>query len=157
MSYGRKSRLLIQLAWLLPVSWVVMAFSHEAGHILGGWSCGGTLADAELRPWKVPHSLFRPDPRPLVTLWCGPVLGVVMPLAAAAVIRHPRAWFVAWFCCLGNGTYLSLAWVTGDRLLDTARLLNHRASPILVGAYCLATVTVGYIGFRRMVLRLMQR
>ena len=69
-----------RLTALLGLAWCVMTFTHEAGHIVGGWLCGGTLVDAKLWPWTLPYSVFNPDPRPLVTLWSGPVLGAVVPL-----------------------------------------------------------------------------
>ncbi|RMF40779.1 MAG: hypothetical protein D6753_10925 [Planctomycetota bacterium] len=61
---------------------MVMAFTHEIGHIVGGWCCGGTLKTADLIPWHLPYSIFDPDPKPLVTLWCGPILGIVVPPTA---------------------------------------------------------------------------
>ena len=65
-----------------------MTFTHEAGHVVGGWTCGGTLREAHLLPWELPYSTFEPDPLPLVTLWSGPVLGALVPLAGAAAARR---------------------------------------------------------------------
>lgn len=135
-------------AALLIASWCVMALTHECGHILGGWAGGGTLQYAELRPWRLPYSIFEPDPRPLVTLWSGPILGVVVPLAAAILVRHPWMWFVAHFCVLANGVYLAAAWFSGDPLLDTPRLLHAGGRPISIIGYCVATIGFGYIRFR---------
>jgi len=126
-----------------------MAFTHELGHIVGGWCCGGTLKTADLLPWHLPYSLFDPDPKPLVTLWCGPILGVVVPLAVAVAIRREWVWFVANFCVLANGAYIALAWISGDRYLDTPQLLNHGAHPFTIGVYCLLAIGIGYVGFRR--------
>ena len=95
---------------LLTASWAVMTFTHEAGHVLSGWACGGILRHADLAPWHLPHSSFDPDPRPLVTLWGGPILGALVPLTAALVVRRGWAWFVAFFCLLANGSYLATAW-----------------------------------------------
>ena len=72
---------------LLIGSCCAMAFTHEMGHIVGGWCCGGALKNADLLPWHLPYSIFDPDPKPLVTLWCGPVLGVVVPVAIALLVR----------------------------------------------------------------------
>lgn len=79
-----------------------MTLTHECGHIVGGWMGGATLTDCDLAPWRMPYSLHAPDPRPLMTLWSGPVLGVIVPLLAAAVIQRPWSWFVADFCVLAN-------------------------------------------------------
>lgn len=140
---------------LLAASWCVMTFTHEAGHVVAGWAAGGTLVEADLAPWGLPHSSFDPDPHPLVTLWGGPILGVLVPLAVALVARRTWAWFVAYFCLLANGSYLAVAWLTGERYLDTARLLEHGAHPALVAAYCAATIGVGYVGFRRACVRVL--
>ena len=70
------------------------------------------------------------------------------PLLAAVVIRRPVVWFIADFCILANGIYLALAWVTGDRLLDSARLLEAGENPVLIGIFCLMTISIGYFRFR---------
>ena len=133
---------------LLLVSWCVMTLTHELGHIVGGWCCGGTLKDADLWPWRLPYSIFDPDPSPLTTLWCGPVLGVLVPVAIALILKRPSIWFVAHFCVLANGAYLATAWYSGDQFLDTTKLLHHGASPVLIAIYCVLTVGLGYVGFR---------
>lgn len=140
---------ILRFAFLLAASWTTMAITHESGHILGGWFCGGTLQAADLWPWSLPHSLFAPDPHPLVTLWCGPLLGVLVPMGLASAIRREWGWFIAHFCVLANGVYLAAAWLSGDRYLDTPRLLEHGASPIAIGVYCLLTISRGYAGFRQ--------
>lgn len=132
-----------------------MTFTHEMGHILGGWCCGATLRSFDLLPWHLPYSIFDPDPKPLVTLWSGPILGVVAPLSAALAIRRDWTWFVANFCVLANGAYLATAWISGDRYLDTPRLLEHGAHPITIGLYCALTISFGYLGFRRSCIRLL--
>lgn len=134
---------------LLVVSWSAMVICHEAGHIVCGWAGGGTLQHADLAPWRLPHSHFDPDPNPLLTLWGGPILGVLVPGAIAVVVRHRWMWFIASFCVLANGCYLALAWWSGESNLDTTKLLRHGASPTLIVLYCVVTIVVGYLGFRR--------
>lgn len=125
-----------------------MAFTHEVGHLIGGRAGGAALRHAELRPWRLPHSLFQPDPKPLLTLWMGPILGVVIPVAIALIVRHPWMWFIAHFCVLANGCYLAAAWIAGDPFLDTPRLLDAGARPVSILIYCLITMTFGYLRFR---------
>ena len=145
----RFGRRLAELVLLILVSWVVMTFTHETGHLIGGWASGATLTDVDLAPWRLPYSLHGPDPYPLVTLWSGPLLGVLLPLGLALVIRRPWAWLIADFCLLANGVYLALAWVSGDRFLDTPRLLAAGADPISIAVFCLLTIGPGYFRFRR--------
>lgn len=143
------TRRVLTLAALLLAAWCVMTVTHELGHIVGGWIGGGTLRDFEWRPWRLPHSQFQPDPFPRLTLWAGPIVGVAAPLFAAAMIRQLWAAFLGDFCLLANGVYLALAWITGDALLDTARLLEHGASRLSIAAYCVGTITLGYTRFRK--------
>ncbi len=126
-----------------------MTFVHELGHIACGYASGGALIDADLIPWHLPYSFFDPDPYPLVTLWGGPVLGVIVPVSIAILFRANWIWFIANFCVLANGLYIATAWVTGDRFLDTPKLLESGAHPVSIGLYCLLTIVTGYLGFRR--------
>ncbi|MGV3485574.1 MAG: hypothetical protein ACO1RT_14245 [Planctomycetaceae bacterium] len=138
----------VMLAVMLCVSWVVMTCTHELGHIIGGWSGGATLVDFEIRPWRLAYSLHNPDPNPQRTLWLGPLFGVAAPIAIAALVRRRVAWFVADFCLVANGGYLALAWLSGDRFLDTPRLLAAGTHPAWIAVYCIVTISIGYIRFR---------
>lgn len=146
-----------KFAGLLVASWVVMTTVHECGHILCGLTCGGHLVSADLWPWHLPHSMFEPDPQPLVTLWGGPILGAAAPLAFAWFVNANWGWFIAYFCLLANGAYVATAWVAGDRYLDTTRLLEHGAHPLSIAIYCLATIGFGYIGFRKQCVQMLGR
>ena len=126
-----------------------MTFTHEAGHILGGWCCGGTLADADLLPWHLPYSFFSPDPHPLITLWSGPILGVIAPVIIAACVRRDWAWLIAYFCVLANGVYIATALFSGDPQLDTPKMLHQGANPVSILIYCVLAIVAGYAGFRR--------
>ena len=143
-----------ELAALTVAGWCVMNFTHEVGHLTGGWLGGGTLRDVWLGPWPPPHSRFHPDPRPLLTLWAGPVLGCVVPVLLAACVPRrwargrARAWFLADFCLLANGSSLAVSWVAGDRLLDAPRLLAEGVSPWRLGLFTAAVAGVGYVRFR---------
>ena len=149
------SNRILKFATLLVASWCVMTFVHECGHIICGWSCGGTLTNFDLLPWHLPFSIFDPDPRPLITLWGGPLLGAVIPLVFAMLIRKDWMSFIAYFCVLANGSYLATAWVSGDRYLDTPKLLEKGAYPATVFIYCALTIAVGYVGFRRHCIRVL--
>lgn len=139
---------------LLAAAWCVMTFTHESGHLIGGWLSGAELAALELRPWHLPYSLFRPDPQPLVTLWAGPLLGVVVPQLLAMLLRQQWWRFIANFCLIANGSYIAVGWFSGDAFLDTTRLIDQGAHPALVACYCLVTIPIGYIRFRSDCVRL---
>ena len=138
----------LKIALLTAASWTVITLVHECGHLVGGWLSGATLVSCDLAPWRLPYSLHAPDPQPLVTLWCGPLIGSLAPFAAAAALRRRWAWFIADFCLLANGVYLAAAWVTGDSQLDTARLLAAGAHPATIVIFCTSTIAIGYRRFR---------
>jgi hypothetical protein len=150
----RRTRFL-HAAILLSAAWCVMTFTHELGHVLCGWLSGGRLQRADLLPWHLPYSIFEPDPIPLVTLWGGPILGVLIPLVVAIAVRRRWVWGIAHFCVLANGSYLATAWLTGDHYLDTARLLQKGAHPLSIALYCTVTIGFGYRGFRNYCIELL--
>ncbi|QEG41811.1 hypothetical protein UC8_38380 [Roseimaritima ulvae] len=125
-----------------------MVVTHECGHLIGGLLGGATLTEVDLAPWRLPYSLHSPDPLPLVTLWAGPIVGVLIPVLVAAICRRLWVWFIADFCMLANGVYLALAWISGDRFLDTPRLLAAGAPPVTIVIYCVLTMGLGYWWFR---------
>lgn len=84
-----------------------------------------------------------------MTLWAGLIIGILAPVGVALIIQRDWMWFIANFCILANGAYIATAWFSGDRYLDTPKLLEHGASPIAIAVYCLATIGFGYVGFRR--------
>ncbi|MFN9720512.1 MAG: hypothetical protein ACK58L_17575, partial [Planctomycetota bacterium] len=96
-----------------------------------------------------PYSIFDPDPWPLVTLWGGPLTGVLIPLLIAGILRADSVWLVAHFCQFANGTYLATAWISGDSCLDTARLLENGASGMSIIVFCVITIGCGYRGMRK--------
>jgi hypothetical protein len=126
-----------------------MLQTHESGHLLGGRLSGATLKDYDLRPWRLPYSIHDPNPHPLITLWCGPIVGVLVPVVVALLIRRRWAWFIADFCILANGAYLAASWLSSDKYLDTTQLLHNGAHPITIMFFCAATIPIGYVRFRR--------
>lgn len=140
----------LRIVGLLVLSWCVMTTAHELGHLIGGWFGGGKLQFVELRPWKLPQSHFDPDPHTLLTLWCGPCIGIAAPLGIWLLCRKPMFEFVAAFCMLANGTYLAMGWFFGERYLDTHQLLEKGASPLFVTLFSLVTLSWGYVWFRRL-------
>ncbi len=147
---------LLKILALLLASWCVMVLTHESGHVIAGWLTGGKLQQADLRPWHLPYSFFQPNPRPLITLWSGPLLGAIFPVLLALVFKRDWLWFIANFCLLANGAYLALAWLFPDPMLDTTKLFAHGAHPVTVALYSLVTIGFGYTGFRRSCRRIFQ-
>ena len=144
----------LRVALAIAAAWCVFTTTHELGHVPGGWLGGGRLTALELRPWRLPHSFHDPDPWPLLTLWAGPLLGVLLPAAVAAGVQRPLMTFVASFCLLANGTYLAAGWLAGDSELDTTKLLAAGAGRLPLAAYSCVTIVTGYVVGRRSLLSL---
>ncbi len=136
-------------------AWVVMTLTHELGHVIGGVLSGATVSRLELRPWHLPHSLYLHDKHPMVTLWAGPVLSCVVPIAAAMLIRRPAIWFIAWFSLLANAAYLILGYFAGDAELDSSKMVDAGTHPMALIAISAIPLVVGYVGFRKSCIDLM--
>ena len=143
------------LGLLLAWSWFVMTVSHELGHVAGGWASGAELSVLEIRPWRLPYSLFAFDPQPLVTLWAGPILGCAGPLLVALAIRQPAVRFVAWFCMLANASYLLLGTLSNDPELDSQKLIKAGTPLYVILLFAGSILPFSYIAFRGRCVRLL--
>ncbi|HUQ69677.1 MAG TPA: hypothetical protein VM165_09145, partial [Planctomycetaceae bacterium] len=117
---------------LVLLSWLLMQAVHEWGHVVGAWAAGGTVQRVVLHPLTISRTDVVDDARPLVTIWCGPILGAMLPLLVclAGRCRWPldqALRFFAGFCLIANGSYL--AYGSFDGIGDAGELLEH-GSPI---------------------------
>ena len=96
------------------LAWLWMQAVHELGHCLGAWATGATVERVILHPLAISRTDVTGGRSPLAVVWAGPVIGVLLPLAAwlwLAACRGGRSWlarFFAGFCCLANGLYLGV-------------------------------------------------
>ena len=137
-----------QLTVIALLSWSLMLLFHEGGHLLGGFLSGAKLQDYDLVPWRLPYSIHSPDPHPLITLWSGPILGVLFPWMLYRVKKGELTDTVFSFCLLANGAYLLIGWIQEGTQLDTHRLLESGTSPFLILLYSCLTIIPGYIRLR---------
>lgn len=114
-------------------SWLGMQALHEFGHVVGAWMTGGTVTQVVLHPLTISRTDLSDNPRPLVVVWTGPVIGVAIPLllwAGASMAKMPGAFvlrFFAGFCLLVNGLYISVG--SFGRVGDCATMLAHGSQP----------------------------
>lgn len=93
-------------------SWYAMMAAHEFGHVLGAWVTGGRVDRIVLEFFAFSRTDVSPNPHPLIVVWAGPMVGVVVPLMAWAVNRlvgrssDVLSRFWAGFCLLANGLYI---------------------------------------------------
>jgi hypothetical protein len=113
--------------------WLGMQAVHELGHVVGAWLTGGTVERLVLHPLAISRTDVAPNPEPLVVVWAGPLVGILVPLAAWGILaaaRSPGAWaarFFAGFCLLANGLYIGIG--SFDGVGDAGDMLQA-GSPI---------------------------
>jgi hypothetical protein len=114
-------------------SWLGMQLFHECGHVLGAWLTGGRVARVVLHPLSISRTDMADNPRPLVVVWFGPLLGVMAPLlmwGVAAAVRATWAFvlrFFAGFCLLANGLYTAVG--SFRRFGDCGTMLLEGSEP----------------------------
>jgi hypothetical protein len=108
---------------------------HETGHVVAACLTGGRVERVVLYPLTISRTDLEHNPAPLVVVWAGPVLGVLLPLGfwgAAAWYRLKGAFvlrFLAGFCLIANGVYIGGG--SFDRVGDCGEMLRH-GTPIWV-------------------------
>ena len=128
-------------------SWLGMQAVHEFGHVLGAWLTGGRVTRVVLHPLTISRTDLGENPDPLAVVWAGPLLGVLLPLAAwgvAAALRLPGSYllrFFAGFCLVANGGYIGGG--SFDRLGDAGQMLRHGSPPWLLWLFGVVAVGAG--------------
>lgn len=114
-------------------SWLGMQAVHEFGHVCGAWLTGGRVSRVVLHPLTISRTDLSENPSPLVVVWAGPAVGVLLPLAlwlAAAAVGIPGAFvlrFFAGFCLLTNGLYIGVG--SFEQVGDCGEMLRHGSAP----------------------------
>lgn len=116
------------VATFMYYCWLMMQVMHELGHVVFTVLPGGEVEKVVLHPFAFSRTDVSVNPRPLLQVWGGPLVGVVLPLAiwGAACLFRPGSLalfrFFAGFCCITNGAYIGFGPnVTG---LDTQVMLS---------------------------------
>jgi hypothetical protein len=144
----RRLHQVILIASTVLGSWLGMQAVHELGHVLGAWLSGGRVARVVLHPLTISRTDLAHNPRPLVVVWAGPVLGVLLPLmlwGIAAAARMPGAFvlrFFAGFCLIANGAYIGVG--SFDRIGDCGEMLRHGSQPWQLWLFGVVTVPAGF-------------
>jgi hypothetical protein len=124
---------LLLIGTLLPLCWLWMQVVHEAGHVVAVWATGGEITRVVLSPLTISRTDVAVDPSPLLTVWAGPLFGVLAPLAMLGVFHFTRlplrhlVRFFAGFCLVANGAYIGIGAFAG--VADAGRMLE-RGTPI---------------------------
>jgi hypothetical protein len=133
---------------VVALSWLLMQVVHELGHVLGSSLSGGTVERVVLHPLTISRTDIADDPRPLLTLWAGPVMGVVLPLIGILLARRcgpslsRDLRFFAGFCPIANGAYVGYG--SFDGIGDAGELLRHGAPLWSLWLFGAATIVAGF-------------
>ena len=143
----RAARWLLVSAYL-PLCWLGMQVVHESGHVLAAGLSGATGIRVVLHPLEISRTDVAINPQLAFVTWCGPMVGIVLPLAGWWMLRR---WcrslaflgqFFAGFCLVANGAYLGMSPVSA---VGDAEVLVRCGTPLwLLAAFGLATVVPGF-------------
>lgn len=139
------SRLLIVL--FLPCCWLAMQTVHEFGHVTAVWVVGAELKRVVLNPLEFSRTDFASNPQRHITVWAGPLVGVLLPFILWAVLAQCRmavaflARFFAGFCLIANGAYLGVGWTI--RAGDAGMLVQEGSPAWCLVAFGFACVSAG--------------
>jgi hypothetical protein len=128
-------------------SWLGTQDVHESGHVIGAWLTGDRVGRVVLHPLTISRTDLVDNPRPLLVVWAGPVLGCLLPLATwglAAALRWAGAYllrFFAGFCLIANGAYIAGGAFGG--VGDAGVMLRHGSPAWCLLAFGTAMVPVG--------------
>ena len=127
---------------------------HEVGHILAGIFTGGTVTKVVVHPLAISRTDIAPNPMPLIVVWAGPLIGVLLPLLIWSVFyiaRIPGAYlprFFAGFCLIANGAYIGIG--SFDGIGDAAEMMRHGTPIWLLWLFGVLTFPVGLLLWHRL-------
>ena len=151
-------RQIVFVASILWLSWLLMMLVHEGGHVVGALGTGSVVRRVVWHPAALSRTDVSPNPHPLVEVWAGPVIGCVIPLAAAVAVAATRlrvaylVWVIAGFCLLANGAYIGVGAV--DPVGDAGELLRHGAPRWTLAGFGMVAAGVGIWIWHRVSARL---
>jgi hypothetical protein len=138
----------------LPVCWMLMQGVHEFGHAIAGLATGGTVTKVVLHPLAISRTDVNPNPRPLIVVWSGPLVGVLLPLlicGACRLARIPGVYLVRFFtgfCLIANGAYIGIGSFEG--IGDTGDMLRLGTPMWVLWAFGAATVPTGFVCWHKL-------
>jgi len=135
------------IAATLALSWLAMQAVHELGHVVAAIMSGGRVKAMILHPATLSYTQLAANPYPLFVSWMGPLVGVVLPLAALAIARICRLrrlylfQFFAGFCLIANDAYLAFGSIHG--IGDADDIARHGSPLWLLWLFGVITIPLG--------------
>jgi hypothetical protein len=128
-------------------SWLLMQAVHESGHVLGASLTGGRVGRVVLYPLTISRTDLIDNPSPLIVVWAGPIMGVVVPMLICLIATSARlrnafvARFFAGFCLVANGLYIGVG--SFGHVGDCGDMLRHGSPTWQLWLFGIVTVPVG--------------
>jgi hypothetical protein len=139
------------IGWL---SWLLMQAVHELGHVLAAGITGATVERVVLHPLTISRTDVAGERFPLMIVWGGPVVGILVPLTAWWMVRQRptvtahAAGFFAGFCLIANGAYL--AYGSFDGIGDAGELLSLGIPRWVMWLFGAVTIPAGFAIWHRL-------
>ncbi len=143
----------ILIATFVAFSWLAMQAVHEFGHVVGAWLTKADVAKVALHPFIISRTDLGHNPHPLVVVWAGPIVGLVVPLFAllvARVCRFPGVYlfrFFAGFCFIANGVYIAFG--PTDGAADTGVMILYGSPRWLMAMFGILSSLFGLFLWHR--------
>jgi hypothetical protein len=147
-NFMRRPHQAILVCSTLLGSWLGMQAAHELGHVLGAVLTGGEVATVVLYPLTISHTELIDNPHPLIVVWAGPLVGVLLPIilwGVLAVMRTPGAFvarFFAGFCLIANGAYIGVGSFLGTG--DCGEMLRQGSNVWVLRLFGAVAVPLGF-------------
>ncbi len=139
----------IFIASFIPFCWLAFMAIHELGHVLAAISTGGSVAKVIVHPLAISRTEISPNPHPSITVWAGPIIGVLLPLMIWALFWKFQwsgdylARFFAGFCLIANGAYVGIG--SFERIGDAGDMMKHGATIWFLWLFGIITVPTGFL------------
>ena len=134
---------------MVALSWHGMLAVHEFGHVAGAWLTGSQVQRVVLHPLAISRTDVFPNPHPAIVVWCGPVVGCLLPIGTWWCWKHrngalPRLLqFFAGFCSIANGAYLAIG--VFDQVGDCREMLKTGTPAWVLIAFGVVTIPTGLL------------
>jgi hypothetical protein len=145
----RRIHQILLIVTCVAFSWLSMMVVHELGHVLGATCTGARVDKVVLHPLAISRTDVSENRHPLIVVWAGPVLGVLLPLAglgAFVLAKLPGQYFVrffAGFCLVANGAYIGFG--SFEQIGDAGDMLRHGSPAWWLWVFGTLTVPLGFV------------
>ncbi|MEE2826356.1 MAG: hypothetical protein VYE64_06985 [Planctomycetota bacterium] len=141
----------ILIGTFLPFCWLAFMLLHELGHIAAALVSGGAVKHVVVYPLTFSRTDVEPNPHPLLVVWAGPMVGVLLPLMIwwgfwrFRVPGDYLARFFAGFCLVANGAYIAIG--SFDQVGDAGDMLKHGSLAWQLWLFGLVTIPFGFLAW----------